>query len=350
MASRFQKVKPLIVTLFDDKDDLKASFMEAGIEVQTLHLNRSNKLWFWHGKQRLEKLLKDLNPAIVHAHLYKSEIIARISNLNGAKLLGAFVNDSYAVERYKHQSRLRNVKLNTVRFFDKSTINKCDGITSITETIAASNCKALSYPRERVAIIYRGRSIAAFNPKQPIMGDRFIFLVVGRLLVRKGYLELIEAIDQLKSTTNQPFLVRIAGDGADAVFIRSRAANLVHQGYIEFLGNVTDIPQQMSEAHSFVFPSHYEGQGGALVEAMLSAKPIIASDIAVFKEQVEDGVSAKLFEMGNAQDLAKQMEWMMHHLDRGRKLGEKARAYSEEHFDIEKVAGQMERFYLGLLR
>lgn len=106
----------------------------------------------------------------------------------------------------------------------------------------------------------------------------------------------------------------------------------------------------LGKSHSFVFASHYEGQGGALVEAMLSGIPIITSDIAVFKEQIEDGISAKCFKVKNPEDLADKMEWVINNYNQAVQLGMNAKEKAKELFDIEKIAMQTQNFYTSILK
>jgi len=82
-----------------------------------------------------------------------------------------------------------------------------------------------------------------------------------------------------------------------------------------------------------------------LVEAMLSGIPIIVSDIDVFKEQVDDRISAQLFKVGDAEDLAKKMKWVIDNYPEAIKLGENARKLAEKKFDIETIVKQTEDFY-----
>ncbi|WP_422006236.1 glycosyltransferase [Roseivirga pacifica] len=348
-SKRFSTIKPIVVTLYDDKTDLKPFFEEEGIALYSLNLNRASRFWWLIGYKKFTELIKEISPDIVHAHLYKSEIIARISNRGNAKLIGAFVNDSYVNVRYKHQSFIRNLKLSFVRFFDSLTINKCDYVTSITRSIAVSNCRALGFPLGRVRVIYRGRNINEFDPKVLEHNGTTIFLAVGRLLIRKGYLELINAARLLVQNGEENFKIRIAGAGADEEQIVNEAKDLIEIGVLEFLGTINNVSEELSNAHAFIFASHYEGQGGALVEAMLSAKPIVASNIDVFKEQVSDEVSAKLFQVGDHQDLYENMKWVMNNYSEATLLGQEARTVAEAKFDIEKISLLTESFYSEVL-
>ena len=352
IAQKLKFIQPLVCVLYSDKDDLRDDFMKAGVEIIDLNINRKNKFWLLFGKLSFEKICKQQQPDIVHAHLFKSELIARISVLpKKTKLIGSFVSDTYSVERYKSQTFKRNLKLNFFLILDRLTINNNAYITSITQTIAENICKKLNYPTKKVIVIYRGRNInnyieCDYNFKK---NSVFEFIIVGRLFESKGYSELIDAVNILKNFTKDSFKISIVGEGADELQFKNRIIKKKINSFFSFLGTRTDVPILLQKANCFVLPSHYEGQGGALVEAMLTGLPIICSDIAVFREQVQSDVSAKLFQLKSPEDLAMQMLWMMNHYAEAKLMGSEARKTALEKFDIDKIAQQTEAFYLKVI-
>jgi len=350
IASRMSQFDPSIAILFPDRDELRDSALRQGLQIYDLSLNRYSRSWFFQGKSRFEKICRDLQPAVVHAHLFKSEMIARLSKRPASTaLVGAFVNDSYSDARYSKQSFLQNQKLNVIKFLDKITIGRNFRITTISKTIGTSNSAVLGYPIEKVKLIYRGRETKNNIDEATRPDGPFRFLVVARLLVRKGYFELIEAA-RILDGKNKQFQILVAGDGVDRETIKDYASKKGISDKVEFLGYRSDVNQLLAISDCFVFPSHYEGQGGALIEAMLAAKPIVVSDIPVFKEQVTANETGVFFKVGDGFDLAKTMEWVMDNYSMAREMGLKARIVAEEKFNIEKVVAEYEQFYSDVVR
>lgn len=352
LTRQFKDIKASVCILFESKNDLKAEFTNQNIPVHELQLSKHDKLWLFKGLRKVRSVLANVQPQIIHAHLYRSELLMRLAKPSHSILVGAFVNDSYSKERYDALSLMGKLKLYAYQLTDRITARKSNYFTSISNTITASNCKKLGIPFSKVTTIYRGRTVTTFQSGKSLQAPHqkgYRFLTVGRLLKRKGYMELIDAARMLKEK-QQNFHLQIAGDGADADFIHSYAAALVQDGTIEFLGTRNDVPQLLRDCDCFIMASHYEGQGGALVEAMLSSKPIIASDIPVFREQVVHNISATLFELKNAKALCTQMEWMMENKEAALKLGIAAHKVAVERFDIQKIAVAYEEFYTTILK
>lgn len=353
IARRLVKVKPVVITLFSKKPDMHDLFVAQGIKVIEMNLNRNDRLWWQKGKNKLREILNIEKPEVVHANLFNAELVARMAKTEHFKLVGAFVNDSYSEERYRQQGFLQNLKLNFYKALDSYTARRSDYFTSVTAAVAETNCKALGIPRNKVHVIFRGRNVGSFTTAHPAYDagkDTFVFLVVARLLKRKGFFELIEAVDMLNKNSKHRFIVRVAGDGVDEPEIKAKAKQHSVTGLLEFMGNRNDVPDLLEAAHCFVLPSHYEGIAGASLEAMLAAKPIITSDINVFQELVVENKTGKMFRLMDAADLARQMQWMMDNYDEGILLGKTAQKEARKKFDIDNVAQQYDDFYIDIIQ
>jgi glycosyltransferase involved in cell wall biosynthesis len=117
---------------------------------------------------------------------------------------------------------------------------------------------------------------------------------------------------------------------------------------VKLLGNRNDIPRLLSIADSFVFPSHYEGLPGALIEAMMAKVPIIASRIPENLECVNDS-SATLHGPGDIQDLAKAIHTVLLSPNEFKNKAQKAHSDALLKFNLASIASQYEETYDKLL-
>jgi glycosyltransferase involved in cell wall biosynthesis len=348
ICSGLAAFRPIVVTLASKTGDLRPDFQKRGIEV--IEMKVSGRYWFLHGTRQLKTIISKISPRIVHAMLFKAEVITRLA-LRGRNILniGSFVNDSYSNNRYSQQSFIRNRKLDFIKLIDRFTAKEVDHFVSISNAVAESNAHALSVPKEKISIIYRGRDAKNFSDNFPPENSTFVFIAVARLLKRKGYIELFDACSKLKDK-GLKYRLDVVGEGADGDYLRGHVDKLGLGTNVTFLGSRNDVPKLLAASHCFIFASHYEGQGGALVEAMLSGRPIIVSDIPVFQEQVSDGVSAKYFHVFDANSLAHQMEWVMTNTEIAKQLGRTARQVALERFSVTRMVQEHERMYHELVK
>jgi glycosyltransferase-like protein len=123
---------------------------------------------------------------------------------------------------------------------------------------------------------------------------RFLFLTVGGIEPRKGSLELVEALAKVRAVVSPPPVLAVVGGHSfqdydpyrEVVVGRAAELGLSIGGAVVLLGTVPDdeLPRWYHAADAFVFPSHKEGWGLALLEALAAGLATVATDIPVFRE------------------------------------------------------------------
>ncbi|WP_420458064.1 glycosyltransferase family 4 protein [Neolewinella sp.] len=330
----------IVATLYGG-GGLVPQFEATGATVVVHDLRR--KYGFWRGQRYLRSLLDRTAPDLVHASLFRSEIVARLALLGSPlPLINSFVNDSYSKYHYGlKRSPLGKAKLFGIQLIDFITKGRVDHFTAITSSTKDENARALRVPAHNISVIYRGRSVAAHPAQQPRAATAagLTFLTTSRLIWRKGYREALTAIAGLEG---EGIRYLIAGDGVDAAAIKQYAAGLAHRERFEFLGEVSDVTSLYPRADFFLMPSHYEGLGGALIEAMLAKIPIIASDIPVFHEVTDE--NALFFRVTDAQKLRGLLQ-QLDNRDQYRDMVERAYQTARRRYDISEVAQETLALY-----
>ncbi len=131
------------------------------------------------------------------------------------------------------------------------------------------------------------------NPAPPAQ-DKFIVLSVCRFYPRKRLHVLLGAADHLRSKI--PGLeVRIVGGGPEAPRLQSICRTRGLQGIVSWLGNLSqaELACEYNRCHVFCLPSVQEGFGIVFLEAMASAKPVVAARAGAAPEVVKHGVLVK---------------------------------------------------------
>jgi glycosyltransferase involved in cell wall biosynthesis len=109
--------------------------------------------------------------------------------------------------------------------------------------------------------------------------DQFI-LSLGTLEPRKNFEGLIHAFNNLQADFPKLHLVIAGGKGWLYNSIFTAAAQSPATERIHLIGFVADedLPALYSLAHIFAFPSHYEGFGIPVLEAMACGTPVVTAD------------------------------------------------------------------------
>lgn len=173
---------------------------------------------------------------------------------------------------------------------------------------------------------------------------------LGGIQRRKGQLDLIEALALLREDFSD--LVLILGGGAgDAEYlaaVEARIAELGLQKAVRLVGYEPDVRTLLAHAEMLVHPSHSEGFGLAILEAMAAGRPVVATRCGGPEEIVEDGVSGLLVPVEDPPGLAGAMRRVLTDAGAARAWGEVAARRALE-FGLDRTAWRTEEIYESLL-
>jgi glycosyltransferase involved in cell wall biosynthesis len=114
---------------------------------------------------------------------------------------------------------------------------------------------------------------------------------------------------------------------------------------VRFLGHREDVPDLLAAADVFVFPSLWEGLGGALIEAMALGLPIVASNLDAIREVVDVKRNALLVRPGFPQELAEAILELMDDPRVRQAFGARSREIFENRFTVDRSARSMIELY-----
>lgn len=164
---------------------------------------------------------------------------------------------------------------------------------------------------DKIVVIPNGldlRRFTACDDRVMLEGDPVI-LYVGHLSMMKGIDILIRAVSKIRSELPN---MRLHLVGSAVPLNRMSEFQLLAkkegvENSVVFHGWVANsmVPRYYKSADLCVFPSRIEGFGIVILEAMSSGVPIIASDIAAFREIITSGKNGILFKAGSSDSLSK---------------------------------------------
>ena len=114
--------------------------------------------------------------------------------------------------------------------------------------------------------------------------DAFVVGHVGRYNIAKNHKTIIHVAEKICSKNKDVYFI-LCGKNTDT-FLSKRVKKEGLENQIKLLGFRTDVVKVLNTLDCFYFPSFSEGQPNALIEAMLTGIPVVASDIEPNKETV----------------------------------------------------------------
>ncbi|MGH7090873.1 MAG: glycosyltransferase family 4 protein [Stellaceae bacterium] len=160
------------------------------------------------------------------------------------------------------------------------------------------------------------------RPRWPDLhrGAALRFATVGRLHPpSKGQDILFEAL-AAPAWRDRRWQLHLYGEGAMRDGLERLSRSLGLSDRIVFAG-FAPVEEIWSANHALVMPSRFEGLPLAMVEAMLCARPVIATDVAGHAEIVEDGVTGFLADAPTPRALAAALERFWAKRDQAEEIG-----------------------------
>jgi glycosyltransferase involved in cell wall biosynthesis len=124
----------------------------------------------------------------------------------------------------------------------------------------------------------------------------------------KGWTELLNAIQLLGDDFNgwQLLMVAPPRDNKDALNLTQRATELGIKDRVRHIPGLgtADLAEVLRASDAFVLASYNEGMANALLEAMASGLPCVATEVGGHNEVMENGVSGLLIPPKSAEEIA----------------------------------------------
>jgi glycosyltransferase involved in cell wall biosynthesis len=281
------------------------------------------------------KIFKSIRPDAVLAYTIKPNIYAsiaasflKIPMINNISGLGTvFLNDSVSskIARLMYKIALKNSK--KVFFQNQDDLNEFLKRNLVKKEITG-------------LLPGSGVNLNKFSPVIKIRNEKFIFLMIARIIKDKGIIEYLKAAEILKDKYKENIEFQLLGaiweDNPTAIS-KQEIEKWHKKGIINYLGKTDDVRKYIKYVDCVVLPSYREGTPRTLLEAAAMAKPLVATKVPGCKEVVEHEFNGFLCKVKDYDDLAEKMEKMFL-LDKDQivQMAKNSRKKVEKEFD-EKI-------------
>lgn len=220
-----------------------------------------------------------------------------------------------------------------------------DRIVCVSDAVRGFAETTYRIPHERMAVIYNGidEKRVIVRPPRPFH-DVPRLITVGRLAKQKDHATLFKALSRVR----RPWRLDVLGDGVERQLLQELAASLGILPRVRFFGAVDDVPQRLADADLFCFPSRWEGQGIALLEAAAARLPMLASDLPAIREMFDDS-DATFAAPGAIAEWAAQLEKILTNPSLALAKTVRAAAVVDGRFTLHASVEKYARLYWRLL-
>jgi glycosyltransferase involved in cell wall biosynthesis len=241
-----------------------------------------------HAALHLERLIRELRPAIVHSHLHPAHLHATVAGAQAG--VPALLTTAHTL---------------VVRRADTWLTDATPVHTIACSRHVAQRLWQAGLPAHRISVVPNGvgGDHLAATPAANQATNRAGILTVARLSPEKGLDVLLNAA-RIIADSEQSVTFTIAGAGPQERSLRRLRDQLDLRVTVRFLGPRRDVPALLRSAAIFASPSRQEAGPLAVLEAMAAGTAIVATAVGGTTEAVTDGQTGLLVEPGNPRAFA----------------------------------------------
>jgi len=256
-----------LVAGLNDWDYLLDDFKKNTLYSTSIGMGKDPKSFFKALKE-LDKIIKEYDIKIIHAHMQHPLLMAYMLKLKHPKL------------KIVHTSHNENLGSKFWELFTGKLRSFRDA-----DVIFSKEMRSKFY-LEDANVIPNGISIDKYKVDAK-KEDKFTYLSIGILREQKNQKFLIKNAKELQKR-GVDFQIWIVGNGPLEDELKTLIKDEGVEDLVKMLGLRDDIPRLLNQAHALVMPSFFEGLPITILEAGAAKLPIIATDVGVIKSVTGD--------------------------------------------------------------
>lgn len=291
------------------------------------------------------RIVRRQNVSLIHAHEFRANAFgALVAKLCGIPLVGTVHGKNYYPDHAKRRVAYR-------------WASRATHMVAVSHDLQRFLEERIGIPHDRITVIHNGvdmvpktssDQVRQLRSEFGIGEDEFVLGIVGSLYPVKGHAYLFKALRTVLSQHPGVKLL-VIGQGELEQTLKQQVADLRIEKAVSFLGLRNDVPRLLPALDLFVLPSLSEGLSIALLEAMSTGVPVLASKVGGNPEIVIDGETGYLVPPEQSEELAVHIMKLLRNQDLTRSLGDRGREWVGRRFTTTRMVERYQDLYAACL-
>lgn len=317
--------------------------------------------------KRIEKIISEFKPDIVHTHASKAGALGRLAahKMNVPVIVHTFhghVFDAYF-------GRLSSFfYINVEKYLAKISSK----IIALSENQKNDLCEKYKIcPEEKIEVIPLGFDLSEFQEnieekrnnfrkEYHIKINEIAIAIIGRIVPIKNHKLFLEALKYVTERTTVNIRVFIVGDGESMINVQNKAHKLglsftenkneSQKHLITFTSWIKEVDVVIAGVDIIALSSLNEGTPVSLIEAQAGSKPIVSTKVGGIENIVIPGVTALLSPNNNTAAFAENLLKVIESENLRNEMSSKGWEFVGERFHFTRMVKDTRELYYNLLK
>lgn len=305
----------------------------------------------------LYSIIKKERPDIIHTHTAKAGALGRLAAIFAGVPVKIHTFHGHVFDGYFNPFRARLfilierfLALFTDKVITVSNIVEDDIVNKLRiAKVAKSAVIPLGFELEK--FLHCESQKGVFRKKMGLSDDASLIGIIGRLVPIKNhrmFLDVARIILDKNRKNNIKFL--IIGDGELKDFLEGYAKKLNLQNHVIFTGWVEDLASVYADLDIAALTSLNEGTPVSLIEAMASAKPVVATAVGGVRDLITEDKNGLLANSNDAEDFSKKLLILLDNNDIRLRFGICGREFVKEKYSKNRLINDIKNLYEECLK
>lgn len=309
--------------------------------------------------KKIKKILKEIQPDIVHTHASKAGLLGRMAAFSLRIPVVVHTFHGHVFHSY-----FGKFKTSFFKQIERYLAKKSTGIIAISalqKHELADVHKIVN--QEKIKVIPLGFDLQKFQEgriekreavraQYKLSDDEVAITIIGRLAPIKDHDYFLNVIEEVLKQTPQEIKVFIVGDGSEKNHIEDRV-NKLNEAYpnrIMMTSWILDIATFIQGMDIVCLTSKNEGTPVSLIEAQAAGVPVISTDVGGVRDAMEDGKSGFVVKRENIETYIKNLRLLIEDDKLREKISIFGQKNATEKFGYQRLVLEMEDYYKELLK
>ena len=317
--------------------------------------------------KKIQKIIHQFKPDIVHTHASKAGTLGRIAALQSKVPVIVHTFHGHVFHSYFGPYKTR-----IYQNIERRLANKSSKIIAISENqkYELSQVYNITEP-DNIEVVSLGFDLSRFRNKQEekrnyfrekyhLTDDEIAIGIIGRLVPIKNHQLFLEAFNRVQKKTNRKIRAFIVGDGECRQSLEQKARELnidytingqatCKKATLTFTSWMKNVDVVYAGLDLVNLTSHNEGTPVSLIEAQAANKPVLTTNVGGVENIVLPYITALLAENNNVDDFTEKLLMLINKDKLRQDMSKEGWNYVKEKFRYTRLIHNMSNLYNNLL-